>query len=81
MPPSEPLRVFISYARKDGAVLAQRLQASLQENGFDAWLDTQRILGGATWTTDIEHALDEAELSARPFANLTGYFRAFSRNS
>src|SRR5664279_5958363 len=25
MPPSEPLRVFISYARKDGAALAQRL--------------------------------------------------------
>jgi hypothetical protein len=25
------------------------------------WLDTRRIAGGATWTTEIEHALDEAE--------------------
>src|ERR1019366_2356103 len=61
MPPPEPSRVFISYARKDGAALAQRLQKDLKERGYDAWLDMQRIKGGATWTTDIEHALDEAE--------------------
>jgi WD40 repeat protein len=61
MAPAEPLRVFISYARKDGASLAQRLQKDLKEQGFDAWLDIQRIGGGATWTTKIEHALDEAE--------------------
>ena len=61
MPPSEPSRVFISYARKDGAALAQRLQNDLNEQGFDAWLDIQRILGGATWTAGIEHVLDEAE--------------------
>src|SRR5580704_761107 len=61
MPPSEPLRVFLSYARKDGAALAQRLQKDLKQQGFDGWLDTQRITGGATWTTDIEHALDDAE--------------------
>ena len=59
MPPSEPSRVFISYARKDGATLAQRLQKDLKEKGFDAWLDTQRIAGGATWTKEIEHALDK----------------------
>jgi hypothetical protein len=51
MPPSEPLRVFISYARKDGAALAQRLQKDLNEKGFDAWLDTQRI--GGTWTRTV----------------------------
>jgi tetratricopeptide (TPR) repeat protein len=61
MPPSKRPRVFISYARKDGAALAQRLQQDLNEQGFDAWLDTRRIQGGAIWTTDIEHALDEAE--------------------
>ena len=40
MPPSDPSRVFISYARKDGAALARRLQKDLKEQGFDAWLDT-----------------------------------------
>lgn len=61
MPRSETRRVFISYARKDGALLAQRLQSDLAEHGFDAWVDTQRIAGGATWTTKIEAALDSAE--------------------
>jgi WD40 repeat protein len=35
MPPSETLRVFISYAQKDGAPLAQRLQSDLAKEGLD----------------------------------------------
>ena len=61
MPPSAPSRIFISYARKDGPALAQRLQSDLTKEGFDAWLDTQRLGGGTTWTKKIEAALDEAE--------------------
>ncbi len=60
--PSET-RIFISYARKDGAPLAQHLQESLAAEGFHAWLDTQRIAGGATWTTEIEQALDGSEVA------------------
>ena len=52
------LSVFISYARKDGADLAKRLQQDLTHKGFDAWLDTQRIKGGATWTIAIEEEID-----------------------
>lgn len=58
MPSSEPLRILISYARKDGAALAQRLQADFAKEGLDAWLDTQRVSGGATWSTEIEHEID-----------------------
>jgi len=47
MPISEPLRIFISYAVKDGTALAQRLQASLKDEGLDAWLGTQRLVSGA----------------------------------
>src|SRR5271157_3233327 len=61
MPPSEPSRIFISYAHRDGAQLAERLQKDLKARGFDAWLDKQRLRGGASWTKDIETALDEAE--------------------
>jgi len=57
------LKVFISYARKDGAALAQRLQADLGATGFDAWLDTQRIAGGAIWTREIEQALDACQVA------------------
>jgi hypothetical protein len=55
---SEPLRIVISYARKDGASLAQRLQSDLSAAGFDAWLDTPRIAGGAVWSTQIEREID-----------------------
>src|SRR5260370_2996310 len=61
MPESERSRVFISYAHRDGAELACRLQADLTEKGFDAWLDEQRLAGGAVWTEHIESALDNAE--------------------
>ena len=62
MPPTEPLRVFISYARKDGSALAQRLQSNLATRGFDIWLDTQRISGGAVWSTEIEHEIDTRQV-------------------
>ena len=54
--------VFISYARKDGAQLAERLLGDLQRKGFDVWLDTQEIAGGVTWTREIEEALDRAQV-------------------
>ena len=54
-------KVFISYARIDGAELAQRLQGDLRNKGYDAWLDMHRIRGGSTWTKAIETAIDEAD--------------------
>src|SRR6516162_7808868 len=57
MPRSETCRVFISYARKDGAALAQELETSLKDAGFDPWLDTRRIGEGRIWTSEIEDAI------------------------
>jgi hypothetical protein len=54
--------IFVSYARGDGADLALRLQRDLTAAGFDAWLDTQRIGGGASWTVEIEEAIDWAQV-------------------
>ena len=56
------ISVFISYARKDGADLAQRLQRELAAHGFNPWLDTQRLAGGAIWTSEIEQAIDASEV-------------------
>jgi hypothetical protein len=47
-------KVFISYARKDARELALRLQADLQSREIEAWLDTNEIEGGASWTKEIE---------------------------
>jgi|HubBroStandDraft_6_1064221.scaffolds.fasta_scaffold20936_2 WD40 repeat protein len=59
----EPLRVFISYARKDGALLAQRLQADLTKKGLDSWIDTQRIAGSAVWSATIEREIDTRQVT------------------
>ncbi len=63
MPQPEPISIFISYARKDGASLAQRLQSDLTREGFNAWLDTQRISGGAVWSSTIEHEIDTRQVT------------------
>src|SRR2546423_13956876 len=55
-------KIFISYARKDGAELAQRLYADLKKRAYDAWLDTQQIGGGASWSRETESALDDSDV-------------------
>jgi WD40 repeat protein len=57
------LRVFISYARKDAADLAQQLLRRLAKAGLEPWLDTARIGGGAVWTKDIEQAIDGCDVA------------------
>jgi WD40 repeat protein len=61
MPIAEGCRVFISYARKDGAQLAQCLVADLAANGFQPWFDTGDIAAGDSWTDDIERGIDGAD--------------------
>ncbi len=63
MAPTAPSRVFISYARKDGAALAQQLQKNLNDKGFDAWLDTQRLHAGSVWSAGIESEIDSREVT------------------
>ena len=62
MDSQQPIKIFISYAHKDGAELAQRLLADLTRPGFDAWLDVPRLAGGDIWTSAIEEALDQAQV-------------------
>ncbi len=62
MSKSSGTRIFISYASKGGAQLAQRPQKSLTNEGFDSWLDTQPLIGGAIWTTEIEQAIDAVQV-------------------
>lgn len=48
--------VFISHAREDGdfAELAKRF---LEENGFDAWIDIDRLDAGYEWQQQIDDAI------------------------
>jgi hypothetical protein len=53
------LKVFISYARKDGSDESLRLYEDLQARGIDAWRDN-RIDPTVDFTSEIETAFDEA---------------------
>jgi hypothetical protein len=46
---TEQLRVFISYARRDGAAFAEELLAGLEVAGFDASFDRHDIAAGEDW--------------------------------
>src|SRR5437764_8510149 len=48
--------IFGSYNRKDfEAVQAIRLR--LQHHGIDLWLDTQKLVSGTEWMTELEGAI------------------------
>jgi hypothetical protein len=49
------LLVFISYASEDRPK-ARQLYNQLEMDGFDAWLDEQRLLPGQDWNLEIEKA-------------------------
>src|SRR3712207_1438828 len=54
--------LFISYAHRDGANLAQRLKADIESSGRDVWLDRSRLAAGASWSAEIEGAIDQCEI-------------------
>lgn len=52
--------LFISYARKDGAVNAERIDRTLAGAGFTTWRDTRGIDPTADFTAEIEKAIESA---------------------
>ncbi len=54
-------QLFISYARRDGETLAQRLQTDLRAAGHEPWMDRREIAGGDTWSHEIEDAINACE--------------------
>jgi hypothetical protein len=54
--------VFISYARSDGAALAQRFHRELTAAGFNVWLDTQSIPAGNPWDRKVKEAIHQADV-------------------
>jgi hypothetical protein len=53
------LLVFISHASEDNAA-ARRLTKRLKDDGFDPWLDLERLLPGQDWNLEIEKAMRES---------------------
>lgn len=53
------LLVFISHASEDNAAV-KRLTKRLKEDGFDPWLDLERLLPGQDWNLEIEKSMRES---------------------
>ena len=54
-------KIFVSYARADGADFALRLSRDLKEKGYDVWIDQEDIRAGAEWDLEIEKALKTSD--------------------
>jgi len=53
-------RVFIAYVEED-LETATRLYRELRLNGFDPWLDREKLLPGQNWPRRIENAIEVAD--------------------
>lgn len=53
--------IFISYSRKDIA-FARLIHQSLEDSGLDTWIDWERIPVGENWWSEIEQAIETANL-------------------
>ncbi len=55
------MHLFVSYARKDGMDLADKLHRDLTERGYDTWIDRPEIRGGEDWALTIEQEIDASD--------------------
>ncbi|MEQ1611805.1 MAG: toll/interleukin-1 receptor domain-containing protein [Hyphomicrobiaceae bacterium] len=55
------LRVFISYARRDGQRFADWLERSLQDRSFDAYIDRKDIAPGEPWERRLQDLIRSAD--------------------
>src|SRR5438876_5549986 len=59
--PDTPISLFISYAYADSA-LVDRLEADLQKQGFDPWVDRHRLKGGQRWRRELQEAVEGTQV-------------------
>jgi hypothetical protein len=61
IPKSRMLRVFICHSSTD-KLIAHRIYQQLTNDGFDAWLDKEKILPGENWELEIRNAIYDADV-------------------
>jgi hypothetical protein len=60
---SQSHRIFISYAREDAYDMALSLRNDLTDAGHSVWLDMAEIAAGASWSRNIEEAIENCDLA------------------
>ena len=57
-----PLKIFLSYGRRDASALAERLERDLKTRGFEVWRDTREIKAGTDFQGEIVDGLRSAQI-------------------
>ncbi len=50
--------LFISYSRKDASII-DRLELSLQQAGYNVWVDRSSLRAGQAWSAQVGQAIDQ----------------------
>lgn len=50
--------LFISYSRKDASII-DRLELSLQQAGYNVWVDRSNLHAGQAWSAQVGQAIDQ----------------------
>jgi hypothetical protein len=61
-PRPPPDRFIISYSKQDSSAFVRKLALALKERHFNIWLDQLDLKGGAAWDSQIQMALDTANV-------------------
>jgi len=64
------LLIFLSHAREDKPAV-KRLCKRLRDDGFEPWLDEERLLPGQDWNLEIEKALRASNVILLCFSTLS----------
>lgn len=78
MPETKKLLVFLSHASEDKSIVREICQR-LKADGFDPWLDEERLLPGMDWNLEIKQAMRASDAILVCFSGLAvskeGYFQ------
>ncbi len=59
--PDTPISIFISYTHVDSAFV-DRLDADLRAQGFETWVDRERLVAGLRWRRELQEAVERAQV-------------------
>lgn len=56
------LKILISYARKDGQTIAQKLHRRLERMGYEVWQDVEDLRAGESWQAQLGEAIGAVDV-------------------
>ena len=56
-----PPTIFISYSQADSSFV-DRLEADLDKQGFETWIDRHGLVGGQRWRRELQDAVERAQV-------------------